>query len=466
VHAVLLVVWGPATADAAIARWAVPALYALAFAALAVSFRSYRCARERTRGQAPVGSAAGILLVALVLRLLALPLAPALSNDVHRYAWDGRVVLAGENPYRLAPGDPALAPLRDETWERVEHREVATVYPPLALCVFALAAATPWPVLALKVLLAADDLAGCAALLALARRLGLPPERTVWYAWSPLAVIETAGMGHVDALGVAAAVAAALWVAPSGVGRRPAGPIGAGAFAAAGALAKLAPLLALPHWARRSGRPWLTVAVAGAILLAALLPVAISVGGVPPGLVTYGVSWEFNGPLYEPLHRTLAALDAGEAAKAFLDRLKVWTGEHDVWNRFYPWAYPRFFAKLALGLLLLLAVVRSLRDRRPVAGPGALFGAALVASATVYPWYLLWVLPWAALALQPAWLLAVATAPLAYWAAVPGASATGPAEVFPVFPWVWLAVWGPPAVLALVRRSARRFRDEPAEAAT
>jgi hypothetical protein len=455
VHAVLPVVWGPATASASVFRWAVPALYALSFAALAVSYRSYRCARGRAAGQASFDSAAGILLVALVLRLLALPLAPALSNDVHRYAWDGRVVLAGENPYRLAPADSELAPLRnalgDETWERVEHREVATVYPPLALGLFALAAATPWPIVALKTLLAAADLAGCAALLALARRLGLPPERTVWYAWSPVAVIETAGMGHVDALGVAAAVVAALWVVK---GR----PVGAGVFAAAGALAKLAPLLALPHWARRSGRPWLTLAVAGAILLVALAPVALSVGGVPPGLVTYGVDWEFDGPLYEPLHRALAALDAGEAAKGFLDRLKVWTGEHELWNRFYPWAYPRFFAKLALGVLLLLAVARSLRDRRPVAGPGALFGTALVASATVYPWYLLWVLPWAALALQPAWLLAAATAPLAYWAAVPGAAASDP------YPWVWLAVWGPPAVFALARRSARTWRDEPAEA--
>ncbi|MGA0420868.1 MAG: hypothetical protein ACO3P9_12695, partial [Phycisphaerales bacterium] len=37
-------------------------------------------------------------------------------------------------------------------------------------------------------------------------------------------------------------------------------------------------------------------------------PVAISAGGVPPGLVTYGISWEFNGPLYEPLWRALEGL--------------------------------------------------------------------------------------------------------------------------------------------------------------
>ena len=452
VQAVLPVVWGPMSERPDALRVGAPLLFLLLFGAL---FGSYR----RVRRLPPVGIQAGILLVALLLRLLALPLAPALSNDLHRYLWDGRVVLAGENPYRLAPDDPALEGLRDRPddgrWERLDHRSVPTVYPPVALGVFALAAGLPGPgparEIALKLLLALADLAGCAALLALARALDLPPARAVWYAWNPLVVIETAGMGHLDALGVAAAVAAALWV----VKRKAAG---AGAFAAVGILAKLAPLLALPHWARRSGKPWVTLAVAGAVLLVALTPVALATGGVPPGLVTYGVSWEFDGPLYEPLHRTLVALDAGEAVKAGLDRLKEWTGEHAFWNRFYPYAYPRLFAKLALALLLAAAVACSLRDRRPVAGPGVLFGVALLASATVYPWYLLWVLPWAALALQPAWLLASVTAPLAYLASSPGGDSS---SAFAVFPWIWLAVWGPPALLALVVPRARRWEDAP-----
>lgn len=437
----MAVVWGTAVHRV---PGAVPVLFALGFASLA-----YGAWRLATRS--PVSSA-GILLVALVLRLLALPLAPTLSNDVYRYVWDGRVALAGDDPYRLAPDDPALAPLREEPggsyWRtlhlRLDHRQVPTVYPPFALGLFALAAAAPAPVLALKLLLAAADLAGCAALLALAVRLGVPPERTVWYAWSPLAVVETAGMGHVDALGVAAAVAAVLLV----VRRRPAL---AGLAAAAGVLTKLAPLVAIPLWARRSGRPLVLLAVAGAVLLAGLGPVVGSAGGVPPGLATYAVSWEFNGPLYEPAWRLLTAADAGEAARSLLDRLKELTGRHELWNRFYPYAYPRFLAKAALGLLLALVVVRSIRDPRPVAGTGTVFGAMLLASATVYPWYLLWVLPWAALALQPAWLLASALAPLAYLASAPGEGSADP------FPWVWLAVWGPPALGCLVSPRFRRW---------
>lgn len=434
----MAVVWG-VVADRA--PTAVPGLFALGFAALA--YAAWRLAKA-----SPVSSA-GILLVALVLRLLALPLAPTLSNDVHRYAWDGRVALAGENPYLRAPDDPALASLREHAdsgrlYGRLDHREVPTVYPPFALSVFALAAATPWPILTLKLLLATADLAGCAALLALAARLGVPPARTVWYAWSPLVVIETAGMGHVDALGVSAVVVAVLLV----VRRRPAL---AGLAAAAGVLAKLAPAVALPLWARRSGRVLTFLAVAGGVVVALLAPVAWAIGGVPPGLTTYAVSWEFDGPLYEPAWRLLDGAGAGDGAKALLDRLKEHTGRHELWNRFYPYAYPRLLAKAVLGLLLAFAVARSLRDRRPIAGTGALFGTALLASATVYPWYLLWVLPWAALARQPAWLLAAALAPFAYLAALPGGGRGEP------FPWVWLAVWGPPAVGCLLSPRFRRW---------
>ena len=54
-----------------------------------------------------------LLLVALVLRLFLI--AAPVSDDVYRYVWEGRVRLAGFNPYLLAPDDPALAHLRDES---------------------------------------------------------------------------------------------------------------------------------------------------------------------------------------------------------------------------------------------------------------------------------------------------------------------------------------------------------------
>lgn len=406
---------------------------------LALSLTALPAVERRLSAVPPVA----LLAVAALLRLLLLPLPPTLSDDAYRYLWDGRVVAAGANPYRLPPDAPELTPLRDELWQRLPHRQVPTVYPPLALAVFTLAARLPAPLLALKTLLAAADLAGCLLLLRLARRLGLPAGRMVWYAWNPLVVLEVAGMGHVDALGAAAAVAAVLALTA-------ARPRSAGAAAAAGVLAKLAPLAALPAWARSSGRPWAFAGVALGAVAVASLPVLVATGGVPPGLVAYGVSWEFNGPLHEPLWRGLAAAGADRAVAHGLDQVKQWIGHHEAVNRLYPYAYPQFLAKLILAAGMLAVVHRSWRaaaSRRGslVAVSGWLFGGLLLLSATVYPWYLLWVLPWAALARHPAWLALAGLSLLSYLPQLTTLS---------LWPWVFALQWVP--FFFLLAAGARR----------
>jgi hypothetical protein len=393
-------------------------------------------ALRRLRPPAALG-ARSILAFAALLRLLALPLPPTLSDDVWRYVWDGRMAAAGGNPYRDAPASPATEPLRDELWRRLPHREVPTIYPPLALAVFSIASRLPVSPWALKAILAGADLGACALLVALAGRLGFPLARTVAYAWNPLAVLETAGMGHVDTLGVLAVLAAALALAarPPRVGP-------AAAAAAAGVLAKLLPVAALPFWARLSGRPTRFAAAAVTLVALAFAPVFAAAGGLPAGWRIYAVSWEFNGPLFEPLWRLLQVAGAPEWTAGLLDRLKLLTGEHEFWNRFYPYAYPQLIAKLVLGAGALTAIAASLRETRLVEGSARLFGRLLLLSATVYPWYALWVLPWAALEGSGAWILLAALLPLAYLAQPGGVD---------LFPWLQLAIWGPPLALLLWR---------------
>jgi hypothetical protein len=433
-----------ALGDPATHLWAVLALMMAGCAALPWAERRLR------HLPADRATAVAIVLAAAALRLPFLALPATLSDDTLRYVWDGRVVAAGFDPYRLAPEADELAALRDERWQRMPHRQVETVYPPVALAVFALAAklpATPGggPVAALKVLFTAADLLLCAILLALARHLRLPLARVVFYAWNPLVLTEIAGMGHVDALAVAAAGAAVWWVARGK-------PAAGGASAAFGVLAKLGPLVAIPLWARWSGRPWRFAGAA--LLLCALAMAPIAVGGVPPGLVTYGVSWEFNGPAYEPLWRAIDATGLATAMHRGLDRIKERSEDHEFWNRFYPYVYPQLLAKLLLAGGMLTVVAMSWRtasrrrapppgtpapDARLITATGALFGGLLLLSATVYPWYLLWVLPWAALARQRAWLALSALLPLCYLAQ--------PAAAVALWPWLFLVIWVPFFVL-------------------
>jgi hypothetical protein len=397
-----------------------------------------------------------ILLGACLLRLLLLPLPTTLSDDALRYLWDGKVARAGFNPYALAPVAPELSPLRDPSWRRLPHTDVPTVYPPLAMTAFSIATLLPFPLLGWKILATAADLGACALLLRLARRRGLPAGRAAWYAWNPLVALEVAGMGHVDALGAAAVVGAVLCLtdklpplpgdggAMGEGGRR--GEVGwgkAALFAAGGILAKLAPLALLPLWARHSRRPLLFLGASLGLVAVAFLPVLTATGGIPPGLIRYGVSWEFNGPLYEPLWRLLDAAGAAPFLHRLLGKVESWTEIYHRLDPLYSFIYPQLLAKALLGVGMLTAVAASLRETDPVAGTGRLLGRLLLLSATVYPWYLLWVLPWAALERRRSWLVLAALIPLSYLPKIAGV---------PLMPWVFLSIWVPFGVLFLRER--------------
>jgi hypothetical protein len=412
--------------------WDLAAHLGIAFFWLALGFVGLFLG-SRWLSSVKVGSGALIMVVAGMIRLLMLPLPSTLSDDIQRYLWDGKVATSGINPYLHEPNAPEVRALRDEAWKRLDHRQVPTVYPPLALGLFSVSTHLPMPAVALKVLLTLFDLAVCLLLLVLARAEGRPTSRVAWYAWNPLVSLEVAGMGHVDAMGVACMVLLAVCLS-----RRPRWVSGAASAAAGGVLAKLVPLVGFPVWARQSGRPVLFLSIALGVTLMTLVPVAVSSGGVPAGLVTFGVDWEFNGPIYEPLWRLIDRLEIPSAVSGLLDSLKIRTDEHDFWNQFYPFNYPQLWAKLVLGVGLLVALGVAVVRQLPLAGMLWIFGSVVLFSATVYPWYLLWILPWAALAGNRAWLVASATVLLSY---IPQFR-----EVT-LFPWIYLAVWVPPFLL-------------------
>jgi alpha-1,6-mannosyltransferase len=142
-----------------------------------------------------------IVIFALLFRLPLIPLRPALSSDIYRYLWEGKVqAVAGINPYVHPPLDDRLASLRDqEIYPFINRKESPTVYPAGAQLLFAIAhrAGVESPQ-ELKSLALVADVLTMLVLLLLLRELRLSSSRLIIYAWNPLLIYELFYSGHLE----------------------------------------------------------------------------------------------------------------------------------------------------------------------------------------------------------------------------------------------------------------------------
>lgn len=142
-----------------------------------------------------------IVTVALLCRIVLWVDTPTLSTDVWRYLWDGRLINAGINPYSYRVDDPQLDDLRTVYSQRVEHRRMATPYPPFAQLAFATTVAI-WAEEArtMQIVFTFFDLASGGLIILLLRSLGRPDKWVTIYLLNPLIMIEFAHGAHVDSL--------------------------------------------------------------------------------------------------------------------------------------------------------------------------------------------------------------------------------------------------------------------------
>ena len=163
-------------------------------------------------GRRPTLSVRAIILLGLALRLLFLPQTPTLSDDYHRYLWDGQVQMAGINPYRYPPADPHLDGVPYAERALINHQDVNTIYPASAQLLFwGMAGAGARSFIALKLVLGAFELSTAWLVWRLA---GAWRNRALAvYLLNPLVIQETWSSAHVEAAAVCLAVLAAVLLA-------------------------------------------------------------------------------------------------------------------------------------------------------------------------------------------------------------------------------------------------------------
>jgi hypothetical protein len=273
------------------------------------------------------------------------------DDDIHRYVWDGRLQRLGYNPYLVAPSDPAVNGLHTPETRTLNNPDLPSPYPPGAQLFFRAVTAIHESTFALKVAFVVCEFAIVFVLLDLLR-----PKQgahlVLAFAWNPLLAIEVAGSGHIDIVGallllVSAAALVRRWRTTAAV-----------ALGLAIAV-KFLPVVLLPlYWKRVRVRD---AALAAAVVGLLYVPF-LNHGRIPIGsLGTYVQSFRFNGPVF-----------------AALDHV----------------APPRLLAGLAV--LVGLVTATWLRSAAPEWSPDVLvwpMAASLLFAPVVFPWYLLWLLP-------------------------------------------------------------------------
>jgi hypothetical protein len=292
------------------------------------------------------------LLLASVWHVEFLRLPSGADDDIHRYVWDGRLQRLGYNPYIVVPGNPALSGLHTSQTRTLNNPDLPSPYPAGAELFFRAVTAIHESTFALKLAFVVCEFAIVFVLLDVLRCTRQGAHLVLAYAWNPLLAIEVAGSGHIDIVGalllvVSAAALVRRWRATAAVGLGLAVAV------------KLLPVVLLPlYWKRiriRDGA--LAVAVVGLLYVPFLNHGRIPIGS----LGTYVQSFRFNGLVF-----------------AALDQV----------------APPQLLAGLAV--LVGLVTATWLRSKSAEWSSGALawpMAASLLCAPVIYPWYLLWVLP-------------------------------------------------------------------------
>ncbi len=333
---------------------------ALAGTAYLLAIREFFCTPQFPRR---------VIVLALVLagvwQILFLVKPPGLDDDIHRYVWDGRVQRLGYNPYIVVPGDPAVRALHTAETRTLNHPDLPSLYPPGAELFFRAVTAIHESVFALKLAFVLCSLAIVFVLLEVLRSSGQPAHWVLAYAWHPLLAIEVAGSGHIDIVGVLL-----LLISVAALGRRWR-TLAAIAFALAVGV-KLLPIVLLPlYWKRSRIRD----GALAAIVLGVLYVPFLDHGRIPIGsLGSYVQSFRFNGPVFALLARVAPPV-------------------------------------LIVGLAVLIGLFVAMRMRRKSAALSSdafawPMAASLICGPVVYPWYLLWLLPF---------MRSASTLPLIIW---------------------------------------------------
>jgi hypothetical protein len=274
----------------------------------------------------------------------------AAARDAIRYVWDARVQRAGLSPYEVRPEDPVVDALHTKLTRRVDAAWLPTIYPPVAQLYFRAVTALHESLTAFRIAAVVCDALVALVLMRILLATGTPAGWVIAYAWHPLLWLGSASGAHLDFVGTLALTLSYLALLTNR------GSCAAVLYVSA-ILVKPVPLVLLPlFWRRLRPRDWIIAGVSAVAVFFFVTRGRLSFGS----LGTFIDVFRFNGPMFSMLS---------------------------------AWAPPRIVALGAVGAGLTLSIVLRARARPTPATWGWPMALALILAPVIYPWYLVWVMP-------------------------------------------------------------------------
>ncbi|WP_127018645.1 polyprenol phosphomannose-dependent alpha 1,6 mannosyltransferase MptB [Flagellimonas beolgyonensis] len=319
----------------------------------------------------------------ILFRLLFLVAVPNLSQDFYRFIWDGELIKNGINPYLFTPdqilekGEIIIANMEElrNGMSDLNARHYSN-YPPVNQLFFAFAAlmgggSVFGSMLVMRLLIVLADIGIVYWGQKLLQNLNLSSHMVFWYFLNPLVIIELTGNLHFEGVMLFFFVAAMyvisknrwIWATP---------------LYAASIMIKLVPVLFLPMFLKYFGfkKSALFYILVGVFSLVLLLPfyASVFIDNFSETVGLWFSNFEFNASIYN-----------------VVKKIAVTYYEAKPWELIK--SYGSLIAKLAIGIFLLLALLRKNNTlQASITSMVLALTLYYFMSSTVHPWYVVFLL--------------------------------------------------------------------------
>ncbi|MFT6829080.1 MAG: alpha-1,6-mannosyltransferase [Roseivirga sp.] len=144
----------------------------------------------------------------MLLRLLLLFSIPALSDDVYRFIWDGRLITQFVDPYKQLPIDylsQGIEGITPDLFLKLNSPDYFSVYPPFNQIFFFLSVLISpgsefWSIVILRLVIFIFELGNIGLIRKLLRHYKLPDRYGLFYALNPMVILELTGNLHFEGI--------------------------------------------------------------------------------------------------------------------------------------------------------------------------------------------------------------------------------------------------------------------------